>query len=143
MLLFITSEDIIYRMSKYRCNVIAILVVVVLLAVNLAKGQSENFPYREKRQEGPATHYCGKRLSNALQIFCNGVYNSMFKKSGFEMEMDDYPYAYDYPLRSRASANAMMGRFGGARFRRQSRGVHDECCVKPCSISELMSYCGI
>lgn len=74
-----------FQMSKYRCNVIAILVVVVLLAVNLTKGQSENFPYREKRQEGPATHYCGKRLSNALQIFCNGVYNSMFKKSGFGM----------------------------------------------------------
>lgn len=61
-----------------------------------------------------------------------------------EMEIDDYNYGYDdsYPFRSRASANAMMGRFGGGRFRRQSRGVHDECCVKPCSVSELRSYCG-
>jgi hypothetical protein len=61
-----------------------------------------------------------------------------------ETEMEDYPFAYEddsYPFRSRASANAMLGRFGGGRFRRNSRGVHDECCVKPCSISELLSYC--
>lgn len=69
-------------MSTYRCNVTAILLVVGLLVINFTKGQSDNFPYGEKRQEGSATHYCGKRLSNALQLFCNGVYNSMFKKSG-------------------------------------------------------------
>lgn len=61
-----------------------------------------------------------------------------------EMEMDDYPFAYDesYPFRSAVTANAMMGRFAGTRFRRESRGVYDECCVKPCSIQELTSYCG-
>lgn len=55
----------------------------------------------------------------------------------------DYPYTYDYPLKSRINANEMMGHFaGGGRFRRASQGVYDECCAKPCSMSELMSYCG-
>lgn len=66
-----------------------------------------------------------------------------FSSSVSGMEIDDYPFNYDdsYPFRSRAVANAMMGRFGGGRFRRDSRGVHDECCVKPCSLSEMLSYC--
>ena len=55
-----------------------------------------------------------------------------------ETELDDYPYTYDYPLRSKTTAM----RFGSPRFRRQTRGVHDECCVKSCSIDELTSYCG-
>ena len=60
------------------------------------------------------------------------------------MEIDDTPFTYDeyYPFRSRQSANAMIARFGGGRFKRFSRGVHDECCVKPCTIEELTSYCG-
>ncbi|XP_011300351.1 LIRP isoform X2 [Fopius arisanus] len=130
-------------MSTYRSNVIVTLVLAVAFILHLINAQSDIYQYGEKRQDGStARKYCGKHLSNALQLICDGIYNPMFKKSGQEMEMDDYPYAYDYPFRTRASANAMMGRFGGVRFRRQSRGVHDECCVKPCSMSELMSYCG-
>ncbi|XP_034937596.1 LIRP-like isoform X2 [Chelonus insularis] len=129
-----------------RINIIIFLVLVVTLMVaHPTSSQSDIFQYGDKRQDlsGPMHRYCGKQLSNALQILCNGVYNSMFKKSDQEMEIDaDYPYPYDYPLRSRASANAMWGRFGGVRFRRESRGVHDECCVKSCSLQELMSYCG-
>ena len=60
-----------------------------------------------------------------------------------DIELDDYPWNYDdsYPFRSRASANAMMSRFGSGHLRREARGVHDECCVKPCSRDELLSYC--
>ncbi|XP_043267750.1 LIRP-like [Venturia canescens] len=126
-------------MSTYRSVVVVILVLAVAFAV-IQVSQAQSDVYGQKSDS--KYKYCGKHLSNALQLLCNGVYNSMFKKSGQEMEMDEYPYVYDYPLRSRASANAMMGRFGGARFRRETRGVHDECCAKPCSIDELTSYCG-
>ncbi|XP_012265008.1 LIRP [Athalia rosae] len=133
-------------MSTNWLNVVLALLLAVALAVpHLSRAQSDIFRFGEKRQsQNTQNKYCGKNLSNALQLLCNGVYAQMFKKGGQEMEMDDYPYGYDdsYPFRTRASANAMMGRFGGGRFRRQSRGVHDECCVKPCSVSELTSYCG-
>ena len=60
------------------------------------------------------------------------------------MDLDDYAYNYDdgFPFRSRENAHAMMGRLGyNERFRRDSRGIHDECCVKACTIDELISYC--
>ncbi|KAK2580605.1 hypothetical protein KPH14_007723 [Odynerus spinipes] len=139
-----------FTMSTYRFNVIAaLMLLVVSILVELGSTQSGMFPYEDKRQSLTLHKYCGKNLSNALRLLCDGVYNSMFKKSGqdlvgLEMEMDDYPFGYDesYPFRSAVTANAMMGRFAGRRFRRESRGVYDECCAKACSIQELTSYCG-
>lgn len=43
-----------------------------------------------------------------------------------------------FPFRSRSRAMAIMPGF----FRRQARGVADECCSKPCTVDELSSYCG-
>ncbi|KAK0095034.1 hypothetical protein PV326_009375 [Microctonus aethiopoides] len=91
--------------------------VMTLLIIHLADGQSDVYQYAQKRQQ-----------PNVPLKYC-------------EMEID-YPYTYDYPLKSRINANEMMGHFaGGGRFRRASQGVYDECCAKPCSMSELMSYC--
>lgn len=65
-----------------------------------------------------------------------------------EMEMADYPLAYDIspylpPFLSRARARGMLdGRFAGRRYRRESRGIHEECCINGCTINELTSYCG-
>ncbi|XP_043464155.1 LIRP [Leptopilina heterotoma] len=132
-------------MSTHRLYVLVTLVLAASLIIpQLVKAQLDLFQHVQKRS-GMNKHYCGKHLSNALQLMCNGQYNSMFKKSGQEMEIDETPFAYDelYPFRSRQSANAMIGRFGGGRFRRYSRGVHDECCAKPCSLEELTSYCGL
>ncbi|XP_011501326.1 PREDICTED: LIRP-like [Ceratosolen solmsi marchali] len=116
-------------MSTYRLSSLATLALLGLIVGQLAIAQSDIYQYEEKRQG--ASKYCGKHLSNMLQLVCHGLYNSMFKKSGQEMEMEDYPFAYEdsYPFRSRASANAMLGRFGGSRFRRNTRGVHDECNI--------------
>ncbi|KAL2711732.1 LIRP-like isoform X2 [Vespula squamosa] len=142
-------------MSTYRvCAFVAFVLVVTCFLIEFGNTQ---YSFQDKRQSQTLHKYCGKNLSNALGLLCDGVYNSMFKKNGqeetnemyvialfLEMEMDDYPFAYDesYPFRSAVTANAMMGRFAGTRFRRESRGVYDECCVKPCSIQELTSYCG-
>ncbi|XP_063989420.1 uncharacterized protein LOC135168808 [Diachasmimorpha longicaudata] len=131
------------KMFTCRSHAISTLVVVVAFTIQFIHTQSDVYQYGNKRQAGSSAHkYCGKHLSNALQLICDGLYNPMFKKSGQGIEMDDYPYMYDFPFRTRATANTMMGQVSGKRFRRQSRGVHDECCVKSCSISELTSYCG-
>ncbi|XP_015188910.1 PREDICTED: LIRP-like [Polistes dominula] len=129
-------------MSTYRFNVFATFVLIV--ASFLIKFGNTQYSYQDKRQSMTLHKYCGQNLSNALGLLCDGVYNSMFKKSGQEMEIADYPFGFDdsYPFRSAVTANAMMGRFAGRRFRRESRGVYDECCVKPCSIQELATYCG-
>ncbi|XP_015511916.1 insulin-like peptide 2 isoform X1 [Neodiprion pinetum] len=133
-------------MSTSWLNVVLALALAVALALpHFSSAQSDIFQFgAEKRKTLGTKKYCGKNLADALQAICDGVYFQMFKKGGQEMEMDDYNYGYDdsYPFRTRASANAMMGRFAGGRFKRQPRGVHDECCAKPCTVGELSSYCG-
>ncbi|KAI4491304.1 hypothetical protein M0802_010237 [Mischocyttarus mexicanus] len=128
-------------MSTYRFNVFAALVLFVLSF--LIKLGNTQYTYQDKRQSITLHKYCGPNLSNALGLLCDGNYNSMFKKSGQEMEIDDYPFGFDdsYPFRSAVTANAMMGRFVGRRFRREFKGAADECCAKSCTIQELTSYC--
>jgi len=59
-----------------------------------------------------------------------------------EMEMADYPFRYEsFPFVPPERASGMLNRMPGGRFRR-SRGIHEECCVNACTISELSSYCG-
>ncbi|KYN31983.1 hypothetical protein ALC56_13736 [Trachymyrmex septentrionalis] len=154
-------------MSANRLNVlVSLLLAVALLVTESGNAQVDGYPqFSSKRSAVSAPQkYCGKKLSNALQIICDGVYNSMFKKSGQareeanvdsrdsnfdyvrtqEMEMADYPIAYEFPpFLPRARARGMLdGRFAGRRYRRQGRGIHEECCINPCTINELTSYCG-
>ncbi|XP_018359327.1 PREDICTED: LOW QUALITY PROTEIN: LIRP [Trachymyrmex cornetzi] len=156
-----------YSMSANRLNVlVTLLLAVALLVMESGNAQVDGYPqFSSKRSAVNAPQkYCGKKLSNALQIICDGVYNSMFKKSGQareeanvdsrdsnfdyvrtqEMEMADYPIAYEFPpFLPRARARGMLdGRFAGRRYRRQGRGIHEECCINPCTINELTSYCG-
>ncbi|XP_060802645.1 bombyxin A-1 homolog [Amyelois transitella] len=72
--------------------------------------------------------YCGRKLANALAIMCldedigKRSYNSL-------LEYDEY-----WPWLSKSRA------LEGIRGKRQG-GVASECCDKPCSIPELLSYC--
>lgn len=136
-----------YSMSANRLNVlVTLMLAVALLVTESGNAQMDDYPqFKSKRSAVNAPQkYCGKKLSNALQIICDGVYNSMFKKSGHEMEMADYPVAYELaPFMTRMRAHAMLdGRLASRRYRRQSRGIHEECCINPCTISELSTYCG-
>ncbi|XP_011166756.2 LOW QUALITY PROTEIN: LIRP [Solenopsis invicta] len=140
-----------YSMSANRLNVlVTLMLAVALLVTESGNAQVDGYlQFNPKRSAVSSPQkYCGKKLSNALQIICDGVYNSMFKKSGQEMEMADYPLAYDIspylpPFLSRARARGMLdGRFAGRRYRRESRGIHEECCINGCTINELTSYCG-
>jgi len=72
-------------MSANRLNVLVTLMLAVALLV-MESGNAQvdvytQFDSTSKRTSAPQK-YCGKKLSNALQIICDGVYNSMFKKNG-------------------------------------------------------------
>ncbi|XP_012287301.1 LIRP [Orussus abietinus] len=143
--------------------------LVALLGLGRASGQLDA-PWEPRyARSGAVSKYCGRHLSTALQLVCKGNYNSMFKKSiresGTETDTEAAEYEDDVgpnevepaePFLSRTVALAMAmamaspraggrGRWLGDRdrdrFRRAARGVHDECCLKPCSISQLASYC--
>lgn len=60
------------------------MLAVALLVTESGNAQMDGYPqFKSKRTAVNAPQkYCGKKLSNALQILCDGVYNSMFKKSG-------------------------------------------------------------
>lgn len=116
----------------------------------------------------PQHKYCGMRLSSALQIVCAGNYNAMFKKNGQgqaqeemmrtgrsdnnfdydrnqEMEMADYPVTYELPPflpRTKVLQGLFERRFDNRRYHRNPRGIHEECCLRGCTILELTSYCG-
>lgn len=72
-------------MSANRLNVlVTLMLAVALLVTESGNAQMDDYPqFKSKRSAVNAPQkYCGKKLSNALQIICDGVYNSMFKKSG-------------------------------------------------------------
>ncbi|CAL1683663.1 unnamed protein product [Lasius platythorax] len=158
-----------YSMSANRLNVlVTLMIAVAFLATESGNAQADGYPQFNPMRptRNVPQKYCGKKLSNALQIICDGVYNSMFKKSGGqaqeeanngrrginfdyvrqEMEVADYPsYGYSsyLPFLTSAKARGMLdGSLAGRRFRRQSRGIHEECCINACTINELSSYCG-
>lgn len=73
-----------FQMSAYQLSVILVLAVAFLLPES-GNAQANGYQYAEPKRPAPVSmpqKYCGKKLSNALQIICDGVYNSMFKKNG-------------------------------------------------------------
>lgn len=110
--------------------------------------QSAIFQVADKRN---AKRYCGKYLADILSLVCKGKYYTKYhKKSYVDVDSaaaaeEDYDYEQHqyldepprFPFRSKPNAAVLLP---GA-FRRYARGVHDECCAKPCSVNELVSYC--
>ncbi|XP_015434147.1 PREDICTED: LIRP-like [Dufourea novaeangliae] len=128
-------------MFAYRLYVlVSLILVVAILTSKTERAQSDVFQSRQNRQADvrqEPRQYCGRSLSSTLQMICGGVYNSRFKKSNQEMVMDGYAFINDlHPYKSIENARKML------RFRRNSRGVYEECCLKMCSTEELRSYCG-
>ncbi|KAL0871593.1 hypothetical protein ABMA27_004125 [Loxostege sticticalis] len=70
--------------------------------------------------------YCGRRLADTLAYLC--AEDSVDKRSGLETGDFDYWTWLDAPKVS----------LEGSRWK---RGVVTECCEKPCSLNELLSYC--
>ncbi|XP_076160367.1 insulin-like peptide 2 [Ptiloglossa arizonensis] len=126
-------------MFAYRLYVlVSLILVIAILMPETEHVQSTVFQYRLKRQtEDERRKYCGGSLSNTLRMICGSVYNSRFKKNIPEMEIDYNAFSNDmHPYKSIENARKML------RFRRNSLGIYQECCLKSCSTQELRSYCG-
>ncbi|XP_023937515.1 bombyxin A-3 homolog [Bicyclus anynana] len=72
--------------------------------------------------------YCGRRLAVALDYVCEG---HLIKRS----EPEAAAFELSWPWIEPARAYTM-----GFRSKRQ---VVAECCDKPCTVDELMTYCGV
>ncbi|XP_046965693.1 bombyxin A-1 homolog [Vanessa cardui] len=79
--------------------------------------------------QGYGEVYCGRRLSTVLALLCD---NNLIKRS-----QPQFPSAQgvdvNWPWIAMHRARSMG---------RSKRQVVAECCDKPCTINELMSYCG-
>ncbi|CAH2096492.1 unnamed protein product [Euphydryas editha] len=72
--------------------------------------------------------YCGRRLAAALNIFCNS--NLIKRSRSKDMPTQDIDLGWPWIEMHRAYS---MGR--------SKRQVVAECCEKPCTKEELLTYC--
>ncbi|XP_054263971.1 bombyxin A-1 homolog isoform X2 [Macrosteles quadrilineatus] len=89
------------------------------------------------------SHYCGRDLSSALSLVCQGWYKrsdpGIFKINEIEPEDMEVVTERLFPLfMDPQLALAMVGQ--GGRYKRH--GIVDECCHNPCTVNELRNYCG-
>ncbi|CAG9562130.1 unnamed protein product [Danaus chrysippus] len=71
--------------------------------------------------------YCGRRLAMTLAMLCD---NSLIKRSEPQYIPES---SFTFPWISSHRAHSMG---------RSKRQVVSECCDKPCSVDELLAYCG-
>ncbi|KAJ8733606.1 hypothetical protein PYW07_014157 [Mythimna separata] len=75
--------------------------------------------WKSEAQDG-ARFYCGRYLSEVLASLCWGSQEEVKRDAGWWL-----------PQRSVRAMNTVRGK----------RGLADECCLKPCTIDEMMTYC--
>ncbi|XP_047986747.1 insulin-related peptide 2-like [Leguminivora glycinivorella] len=81
--------------------------------------------------------YCGRQLSRTLAGLCYEKYYNQEKRSqtnGF------YDFEHSSEYISPWLADSMAQRLNGGRGKK-SVGIVSECCDKPCTIDEMMTYC--
>lgn len=89
--------------------------------------------------------FCGRRLSNALVTLCSSE-DYLVKRSLEFIPGTDLHKSKDEELIRAIDHNSVgWGWLTAPTVRglkaRNKRGIVDECCYKPCSVDELMSYC--
>ncbi|CAH0715785.1 unnamed protein product, partial [Brenthis ino] len=72
--------------------------------------------------------YCGRRLATALALLCD---NNLIKRADTHHSINEVDSSW--PWLPQHSAHSMG---------RSKRQVVSECCDKPCTVDELLSYCG-
>ncbi|VVC91471.1 unnamed protein product [Leptidea sinapis] len=73
-------------------------------------------------------YYCGRRLASALAMLCYD--GSIEKRAG--VAMDNMIYHNQLPWLDRSNARSMN---------KSKRQIVSECCEKPCTVEELVTYC--
>ncbi|XP_055909384.1 insulin-like [Eupeodes corollae] len=108
-----------------------LMIIVCLVVVNLSTGEQR---------------FCGNKLRNVIELMCpNGVNGYKEKRSLLPMDEElstetteeDFNFGLSLdmlPLMD--NSNSMI-----AKIRRRRHGIAHECCDKPCSIKEIVSYC--
>ncbi|XP_046965696.1 bombyxin A-3 homolog [Vanessa cardui] len=94
--------------------------VIVLVAVSCFVAAVTSQDYGEV--------YCGRRLATALALLCN---NNLIKKA--EPHHGSTHVDFSWPWIEARRAHSLG---------RRKRQVATECCDKPCTRDELLSYCG-
>ncbi|CAH2096499.1 unnamed protein product [Euphydryas editha] len=79
--------------------------------------------------QGNGEVYCGRRLASALALFCD--YNLIKRSQSQYTPTHSADFSSPWIAAQRAHS---MGR--------RKRQVVAECCEKPCTIDELLTYCG-
>ncbi|XP_058985681.1 bombyxin A-2 homolog [Musca domestica] len=95
--------------------------------------------------------YCGNDIYNYFLTNCKEYYNRPYKRMGYEQF--DMPTLFadgndladrTYENKNKGSSflsNIYEGLMLAKTQNRLKRGVYDECCRKPCTESEISSYC--
>ncbi|GBP81825.1 Bombyxin B-1 homolog [Eumeta japonica] len=88
------------------------------------------------QMEGKMT-LCGRRLSAARELLCYGQ-DQMQKRDNAQKDLyaseSEQSWAPAWPWGGRRAALS-------ARWARHKRGLVDECCLKSCTVDEILSYC--
>jgi len=84
---------------------------------------------------------CGRFLVDALQLACGeGLgYQTLFQPTGKRSDGQNGAQENTWPFINSQKAHQVLS--NSDVFHRQTRGVYDECCLKPCTMRELRSYC--
>ncbi|BFF98827.1 probable insulin-like peptide 3 [Drosophila madeirensis] len=111
------------------------LLLALILTVSLARGQQK------------VMFLCGTELNDALSTMCgNHGYNRMLKRSFDPTDYNDIEAGFGLArldFDERSLLHRMFGESAAQlmKTRRRRFGVSDECCLKPCSLPELLNYC--
>ncbi|XP_067613080.1 probable insulin-like peptide 5 [Eurosta solidaginis] len=86
---------------------------------------------------------CGPALDMMLDSICENGFNMKFKKSiewhDNTENADKLPFQFgSFPFLAKIHGGQIDTL---AKTRRRREGVYDECCRKPCTYNELLSYC--
>ncbi|CAD7088273.1 unnamed protein product [Hermetia illucens] len=106
-----------------------VVFITVVLAIIFAPCESES------------QKLCGSKLTDALKLVCRNKYNMVGKKSVTISDYyDDDAYNFD-SFDTMPFLNKLYAGVISPNVRRIRQGIVNECCKKPCSLTELSAYC--
>ncbi|XP_055853399.1 probable insulin-like peptide 5 [Episyrphus balteatus] len=121
------------KFSKIYSGIGAVLLFVVCMTMM-------NFSSGEQR-------VCGQGLRQTMEMMCpNGFHGYKTKRSGLNLDEDlsiedtDEDFNFGLSLDMLPLLTSMENS-GLAKIRRRRHGIVHECCDKPCTMNEMLSYC--